>query len=262
MDTLLALTWPLRLAALAALFFGLAAIYTGLGFLIERLLARRQIFAIPLPPGQRLRELRNALVFLSLLTIAATAYLGAGVVDWSGHGWRAGLVTFFAAWLGFEVYYYLLHRAMHTRTLIRFHREHHLSHVNTPLTAFSTSIPECFGWIVGYALAPLLLTALAVPVHPLGFLLYLIYNFGGNVIGHVNVEPFPRLIGRRFMSWAAHPITYHSLHHARYTGHYSFGSSFMDRALHSEWSDWPELHAQVLAGEAMTSLKQRGPSAR
>ena len=81
------------------------------------------------------------------------------------------------------------------RSLSRFHREHPLSHVNTPLTAFSTSVPECLGWIVGYALVPLLLTALAVPVHPLGFLAYLIYNFGGNIIGHVNVEPFPRLVG-------------------------------------------------------------------
>ncbi len=260
METLLALSWPVRLAALAILCFGMAAALTALGFVFERLFGGRRIFAMALPPGQYTRELRNGLMFLSLLTIAGTFYLGAGWVDWSGRGSVSGLVTFALCWLGFEVYYYLLHRAMHTRTLIRVHREHHRSHINTPLTAFSTSIPECLGWIVGYAFVPLVMTGLGLPVHPSGFLAYLIYNFSGNVIGHVNCEIFPAFAGRRSASWLAHPIIYHALHHARYTGHYAFGASFMDRSFGSEWSDWPELHAEVLAGAAMTSLKQRGRS--
>ena len=258
MDLLIALPWPVRLAALAALLFGAAAAFTGLAFALERRLAHRRIFAIALHPGQRRRELTNALVFLSLLTIAATAYLGAGWVDWSGRGWAAGLVTFFACWFGFDVYYYLLHRAMHTRALIRVHREHHASHVTTPLTAFSTSIPECLDWIVGYALVPLGMTGLGLAVHPTGFLAYLLYNFWGNILGHVNSEVIPAFVARRVHSWTAHPIIYHSLHHARYTGHYSFCATFMDRTLGSEWSDWPELHARVVAGEPLTSLKQRG----
>lgn len=261
METLLALSWPVRLVALAALFFGMAAAFTGLGFAIERLFGQRRIFAIALPRGQYLRELRNGLVFLTLLTIAATLYVGAGWVDWSGSGVGSGLVTFGLCWFGFEAYYYLLHRAMHTRALIRVHREHHLSHINTPLTAFSTSVPECLGWIVGYTFVPLLMTGLALPVHPLGLLAYLFYNFSGNVIGHVNCEIFPAIVGRRSASWLAHPIIYHALHHARYTGHYAFGASFMDRTFGSEWNDWPDLHAQVLAGSPMTSLKQRGRSA-
>jgi hypothetical protein len=32
----------------------------------------------------------------------------------------------------------------------------------------------------------------------------------------------------------------------------------MDRLGGSEWRDWPDLHARVLAGDALTSLKQRG----
>lgn len=258
MATLIALSWPLRLAAIATVLFGTVALITAFAFACERRLAHRRIFALPIPAGQHRRELSNSLVFLTLMAIAATVFLGADLVDWSGHGWAAALVTFFASWFGFDVYYYALHRAMHTRPLIRLHREHHLSHVTTPLTAFSTSVPECLGWLVGYALVPLLLTALGVPVHPLGFAAYLLYNVFGNVLGHVNVEPIPAFVGRRLHSWTAHPIVYHSLHHARYTGHYSFCATFMDRAFASEWSDWPDLHARVLAGEPLTSLKQRG----
>lgn len=55
-----------------------------------------------------------------------------------------------------------------------------------------------------------------------------------------------------------HPFTYHALHHARWTGHYGLGMTALDRLLGSEWSDWPGLHARVVAGEPMRSFKDRG----
>ncbi|MDC0666510.1 sterol desaturase family protein [Nannocystis radixulma] len=262
MDSLIALTWPVRLLVVATFVFTSVAVFTALAFALQRRLAHRRIFAVPLPPGQHRRELNNALVFLALLSLAATSWLGAGWVDWSGAGWASGLATFFLCWFGFDVYYYLLHRAMHTRGLIRFHREHHLSHVTTPLSAFSTSVPECLGWLVGYALVPLVMTAVGLPVHATGFVVYMLYNFLGNVLGHVDCEVVPAFGRERRHSWTAHPILFHALHHARYTGHYSFCATFMDRTLGSEWSDWPELHARVLAGQPLTSLKQRGDSGR
>lgn len=258
MDTLLNLPWPLRLIALAAIIYGTAASLTVLGFWVERRLAARRIFALPLAPGQVRRELANAVVFLGLLSIAAAAFLGAGWVDWSGAGWGPGLLTFFACWYAFDVYYYALHRAMHTRALITIHREHHRSHVTTPLTAFSTSAPECLGWIVGYALVPLIFTGLGLAVHPVGYAVYLFYNFFGNVLGHLNSEVIPASLATRAQTWTSHPIMYHSLHHARYTGHYGFCATFMDRLGGSEWRDWPDLHARILAGHVLTSLKVRG----
>lgn len=259
MDTLLELAWPSRLLVLAAILHGVAATCVALAFVVERRLAARRIFAVPLPAGQHRRELLNGLVFLALLSIAACAYLGSGLVDWSGNGWASALVTFFACWFGFDAYYYALHRAMHTRHLIRFHREHHLSHVTTPLTAFSMSTPECLGWIVGYAYVPLLLTALGLAVHPTAFAVYLLYNLSGNVFGHINSEFIPTSLATRAQTWTSHPVVYHSLHHARYTGNYSFCATFMDRLCGSEYRDWPALHARVVAGDPLTSLKQRGP---
>ncbi len=250
-------SWPLRLVCVAGFLFTLLAAFTALGYAVQRALAGRRIFAVPLRRGQERRELRNAIVFNIVAALAFTALLTPGLVPWSA-GWRAGLVTFLAGWVGFEVYYYALHRAMHTRALIRFHREHHESHVNTPMTAFSMSLAEGLGWIVGYVAPPLLLALLGAPVSVAGFAAYLIYNYWGNIIGHVNVEVVPASVGRRANSWAMHAITYHALHHARYTGHYGFGATFMDRLFGTEWSDWPALQARVLSGRAMTSLKHRG----
>lgn len=191
-----------------------------------------------------------------MAAIAFTVLTGADL-GWTS-GWLAGLLTFFGCFYGFEVYYYLLHRAMHTRALIRFHREHHESHVTTPLTAFSMSFVEGLGWIGGYVSGPLLLALLGAPVSLPGFALYLVGNYWGNIGGHVNTEFFPAAVGQRKNSWLVHPIIYHSLHHARYTGHYGFGTTFMDRWFNSEWSDWSRLHTRVLSGSPLPSLKHRG----
>jgi lathosterol oxidase len=256
LTSLLTSPWPVRLTVIASFLFALLALTTAVAYAIQRACAGYRIFAIPLRPNQERRELRNAVVFNTMAALAFTALTGADL-GWTT-GWLAALITFITCFFGFEIYYYLLHRAMHTRALIRIHREHHESHVNTPLTAFSMSIPEGLGWIVGYASGPLLLALLGAPVSLLGFALYLVGNYWGNVGGHVNTEFFPEPVGRRENSWLVHPIIYHSLHHARYTGHFGFGTSFMDRLFGSEWSDWSRLHARVLAGSPLTSLKHRG----
>jgi sterol desaturase/sphingolipid hydroxylase (fatty acid hydroxylase superfamily) len=85
-----------------------------------------------------------------------------------------------------------------------------------------------------------------------------LYQVPGNVIGHANVDLFPAAIQKRSNSWLSHPTTYHCLHHARFNNHYSFGSTFMDRLLGTEWPDWPELHARVIRGEPLEKLSVRG----
>ena len=175
MDILISSGWTQRLAILLASLIVVTATLASLGFAIERGLSHRQIFAITLRPGQRARELRNTVMFQLTAAFAFTGFIGADLMRWAS-GWTAGLTTFFACWLGFEIYYYALHRAMHTRGLFQLHREHHVSHVNTPLTAFSMSFPESLGWIFGYILVPLLMALLGFNVSLAGWLAYLVYN--------------------------------------------------------------------------------------
>jgi sterol desaturase/sphingolipid hydroxylase (fatty acid hydroxylase superfamily) len=146
---------------------------------------------------------------------------------------------------------------MHTRRGFRFHRYHHDSRVMTPMTGYSMSAVETVGWLVGL-IGPLALLSWVMPVSLEGWLAYMAYHVSGNIVGHSNVELLGRLAGTRLVSWLAHPITYHALHHARVHNHYGFGSSFMDRWLHTEWSDWPVLHARVLAGDAIPRLTEKG----
>ena len=95
-------------------------------------------------------------------------------------------------------------------------------------------------------------------LHAGGLVAYLLLSTVGNIVGHANAELHPWSSGSRANSWATHPFTYHALHHARWTGHYGFGTTVLDRACNSEWSDWSALHARIVAGEPMRSFKQRG----
>jgi lathosterol oxidase len=238
---------------------GLIAVATAAGFALEaRLGSKRRIFDLPLADGQLRWELIGTLRFLVMGAFAFAGLLW--VVPFAEESVFSVSLTFFACWAGFEVYYWCLHRAMHWPPLYRFHRYHHDSRVTSPLTGYSMSSVESLGWLVGLIGIPLGLAAF-MPISLVGLLAYhTLYQVPGNVIGHANVDFFPEAMEKRINTWISHPTTYHSLHHARFNNHYSFGSSFMDRLLGTEWPDWPELHARVRRGEPLEKLSVRGSS--
>jgi sterol desaturase/sphingolipid hydroxylase (fatty acid hydroxylase superfamily) len=241
----------------------LVATYVGVGFALEALLgSTRRIWDLPRKQGQLRWELVSNLRFIAMAGIAFAALLSVVPTVRPGDE-RLGDValTFFVCWFVFEVYYWGLHRLMHVPRFYRFHRLHHKSQVASPLTGYSMSTVESLGWLIGLTGAPLLL-GLFTPISLTGLLAYhALYQIAGNVVGHANVDPFPAGAHKRIASWTSHPIVYHSLHHARFNNHYSFGSSFMDRLLRTEWPDWPSLHAKVIGGSPLTKLSERGTTA-
>lgn len=90
-----------------------------------------------------------------------------------------------------------------------------------------------------------------------GFAAYLAFTFFGNIGGHANAEVFPQSTTWR-SSLAANAVVFHSLHHARYTGHYGFGTSSLDRLFGTEWPDWLSLQRSIMAGRPLERLQQRG----
>lgn len=250
-----------QLVLLCGLGFGLVvAISTAAGFALEAALgSRRKIFDLPRAEGQLRWELIGNLRFIVMAAFAFAGLLwvvpiATGPEDTFG---RAAL-TFFVCWFFFEVYYWGLHRLMHHPLFFRFHRYHHDSKVTSPLTGYSMSAVESLGWLIGLIGVPLLF-GMIMPISLGGLIAYhVLYQISGNVVGHANVDPFPKALENRMATWTNHPILYHSLHHARYNNHYSFGSSFMDRILGTEWADWPELHAKVISGQPLTKLSERG----
>lgn len=249
------LPFALLVAYTAIALVSCAAVFVTAGFALERALgAGRTIYGVSVPEGQLVQETLGTLRFLAMasVTFALLLHLASHAPTTTRSFW----ITFGTCWASFEVLYWILHRAMHTRRGYRFHRYHHDSRVMTPMTGYSMSTVESAGWLVALAGPPALLS-LAMPISVDGFAAYMLYNMSGNIVGHSNVEPFGTFLGRRAASWAMHPITYHALHHARVTNHYGFGSTFMDRWMRTEWADWPTMHARVRAGRPISRFTEK-----
>jgi Delta7-sterol 5-desaturase len=240
-------------------FTGVTLVSVGLGFGLERALPARRIWALPLDPGQLRHELLGNLVFIAIAVLTFTAVIASGAVRFGPESLWRGTLTFAALALGFQVFYYGLHRAMHRRSLVRFHRWHHASRVTTPLSGQSMSWVEALGWMLGYAGLPLMFSLL-VPISAIGWIAYVAYNVFGNIVGHANVELEPRGSAIRWKSLLSNALVYHALHHARWSGHYGFAAALMDRLFRTEWPDWLELHQRVATGKPLTDLRQRGTS--
>lgn len=248
-------------ALLAAVVLGAFTVMTTLGalsgFAAERLVPGRRIFAVPLFEGQYRFELLGNAVFLAIATAAVTLALHTGAIRFAAAGLARDGLTFVAMLWGFQVFYWFLHRAMHTRRLVAIHRWHHRSHTTTPLTGQSMSAPEAALWMLGYVGLPIVLSWVA-PLGFWGWAGYLAFNVYGNVMGHANVEVTVEAGATRPASLFANAFVFHALHHARWTGHYGFQGAGMDRLMGTEWDDWPALYKRIISGSPMDSYKTRG----
>ncbi|MCY0992523.1 sterol desaturase family protein [Nannocystis sp. ILAH1] len=239
---------------------GVTLLTVALGRAAERAPAGKQIQGDGLPEGQVAREIRANIRFCLLIPAALALALQGRWIVWGPDtvGWA--VASFFLCSVVFDVYFYGLHRLLHTRPLMRFHRLHHLSRVTTPWSAQSVSTVEALGWALGYVGVPWLLGHVA-PVSLIGYFVYLFYNVFGNIIGHANVELGPPALTRSPTVWFAHPYTFHALHHARFTKHFGFGSTFMDRLAGTEWADWVPAYEQVMTGKPLRHHGKTEPHA-
>lgn len=250
-------SWLTTAGIILASHLAITVVAAALGFAAERLLPRRRIFDVALFEGQYRFELLGNVVFLAITAVTLTVALRGGLMRFAAGSTARELITFQAMLVGFQVLYWFLHRAMHTRALVGIHRWHHRSQVTTPLTGQSMSAAEGALWMLGYVAVPALVSQV-VPLGFWGWAGYLAFNVFGNMFGHANVECVIPLAASRASTLFSNVFTFHALHHARWTGHYGFMAAGMDRLMKTEWADWPALYARIDRGEALTSLKQRG----
>jgi sterol desaturase/sphingolipid hydroxylase (fatty acid hydroxylase superfamily) len=248
------------LPLIASVWTALILVSVAAGYATEAAMKERRVWALPLDAGQLRHEVIGNAVFLAIAIVTTTLFLARGWIRFSTPDAATTgrmVATFWGMWFGFQAYYYAAHRLMHRRELVRMHRWHHRSRVTTPLTGHSMSWAEALVWMVGYFGLPALVSVF-VPLSFSGWLSYLVFNVFGNLVGHANVETVgpSRILWWRSTFGAV--FTFHSLHHARWTGHYGFASTWADRLFKTEWNDWLDLHARVWRGEALTSFKQRG----
>jgi lathosterol oxidase len=226
------------------------------GYLIEWIFRDRKIFDIPLKPRQLRKEAVGTLLWHLLWCPLLALILVSGWLRF-GEGLARELLTFVGCIFAFQAYYYFLHRAMHLKPLMFMHRWHHDSLVTTPLTGFSMHPLEGVGWCVGF-FGPALLASVVTEIGAIGFLSFLAFSWYGNIVGHANVEFMPKVTATRGYSRViSNPISYHSLHHARFKGHFGFATSWADELFGSQFPDWIAVAKRVQSGQPLQKLNER-----
>jgi lathosterol oxidase len=152
------------------------------------------------------------------------------------YGWMWFFASIGVTILIHDTYFYWTHRMMHHPRLFRvFHATHHLSTNPSPWAAYSFSAPEAF---VQAGIAPLVICIL--PIHPLAFSIFMIWQISLNVLGHCGYELYPRWFVRSPLGQLLNTTTHHAQHHETNRANFSLYFNFWDRLMGTNHAKYAE----------------------
>ncbi|MCU0878914.1 MAG: sterol desaturase family protein [Pirellulaceae bacterium] len=239
------------------LYFSLAGgAWLVLHVLLARLLAGRKINPQRATWGQMSREVlysTRSLVIYGLVTGFMVLAFFSGwtriYTRFDQYGWTYFFVTIGLIILIHDTYFYWTHRLMHHPRLFRlFHRTHHLSTNPSPWAAYSFSPLEA---LVQAGIAPLVLFTL--PVHPLAFTVFMVWQISFNVLGHCGYEMFPRWFVRSWCGKVLNTATHHAQHHETNRANFSLYFNWWDRLMGTNHAHYEERFSQAV-GESAKQL--------
>jgi sterol desaturase/sphingolipid hydroxylase (fatty acid hydroxylase superfamily) len=160
----------------------------------------------------------------------------------SRYGWTWFTLSIGLIILIHDAYFYWTHRLMHHPRLFRFmHRTHHRSLSPSPWAAYSFSTWEAF---VQAGIAPLVLFTL--PIHPLAFSIFMLWQISFNVLGHCGYELFPRWFVRSWAGFLINTATHHAQHHETNRANFSLYFNYWDRLMGTNHAHYAERFARAV----------------
>lgn len=116
---------------------------------------------------------------------------------------------------------------MHWKPIFKyFHIGHHRSLVPTPWASLAFQPLEAivqFGTFV--------IVVLVVPVHPIVFTIYIIYDTIVNTAGHNGFELVPKWFAKSSILKFGNTVTHHELHHQDFNSNYGAFYNIWDRIM-------------------------------
>lgn len=171
-------------------------------------------------------------VWLSVQTILMFSVLSLGLLqliksgntamyfDFNEYSWWYAVLSFFICLVFHDTYFYWTHRFMHWKPVFRYtHLGHHKSLTPSPWAILAFQPGEAFIQFMIFACLILFL-----PLHPVVFGIYLIYDSVVNTAGHNGFELVPKWIEKHPVLKLGNTVTHHDLHHIDMTK--NFGSFF------------------------------------
>lgn len=179
----------------------------------------------PLAPGQLKREWLFSATTIFLYGLGMLAPWGMLQLGWAHLAQDPGtghiVLESLALFIWNEAHFYVNHRLLHTKWLMRFHLPHHRSIITTPWSTYSLHPVEAL--MLGNVL---LLPMVVHDFSAMALLSVPIFSLIVNNIGHSNYNFLPWADKDR---WWLNSSRRHHLHHACYHGNYGFMFPFMDR---------------------------------
>ncbi len=199
----------------------------------------------------------------SALTVIVYGLVGAATIWASKLGWlqmyrkidSRGWLWFFAsigiAVLIHDTWFYWTHRLMHHRKLFRwFHKVHHESTNPSPWAAYSFAPLEA---MVQALIFPIVMVL--IPMHPLAFMVFMIWQIAFNVAGHTGYEYTPRWLMDSMLGRFLNTPTHHAMHHEKLRGNYGLYFNLWDRFMGTNHADYERRYREVTSRER--NLKER-----
>ncbi len=152
-----------------------------------------------------------------------------------------------------DTYFYWGHRFMHWKKIYLYvHKIHHLSSNPTPWAAFAFHPLEAF---VEVGILPIMV--FLIPLHPLAIVIWLLYQFGMNVLGHLGFELYPSgFVSHKITKWH-NTSTHHNMHHKYVTSNYGLYFNFWDRIMGTNHERYEQVFEEVKERSKQQPLNPR-----
>ncbi len=135
-----------------------------------------------------------------------------------------------------DAYFYWMHRFMHWKKIYKYvHKVHHLSTNPTPWAAFSFHPLEA---LIEIGILPIML--FTIPIHPFAILIWVLYQTGMNVLGHLGFELFPKGFTQNTITQFSNTSTHHNMHHRYVNCNYGLYFNYWDKWMGTNHAQYHE----------------------
>lgn len=198
--------------------------------------------------GDMWRELRWSALTVVIYGVVGALTLWAVKLGWTqmyrkieAFGWGWFVLSIALAIVMHDTWFYWTHRLMHHRRLFRWiHKVHHESTNPSPWAAYAFAPLEA---MMHALIFPIVVFAL--PIHPLAFAVFMVWQILFNVAGHSGYEFYPRWFLDTWMGRVMNTPTNHAMHHEKMRGNYGLYFNVWDRLMGTNHADYERRFREV-----------------
>ncbi len=182
------------------------------------------------------REIKYSTISLVICSVAGLAIYEYSIRGLTGMYFKIGdygmlyfFMSLFITIFVNDTLFYWSHRFMHIKRIFPYvHLLHHKSTCPTPFAVFSFSPAEALIHSLVYSSL-----ILFIPIHPVMFVVFHLYNMVTNLAGHAGFEFMPGKVHKHwFFNWQ-NTVTNHDVHHKNFNCNYSNYFIFWDKIMNT-----------------------------